>query len=189
MFSSRAILAGLMAIGYSADPAFAAPDTFYSGETPAKACADGVAEPGAASLRLKRVCEDALTDPSLTPANRAATLANSGTVSLRLGDYRAALARLKEAHEAAPDHADIAISYAATLLHLDRPDEAVAALSDIESITDSNRHLAYYNRALAHLALQDVEDAYRDFYLSAALKPGYAPAEKSLAQFQVAAVE
>ncbi|MCA8903046.1 MAG: tetratricopeptide repeat protein [Hyphomonas sp.] len=187
MFSSRNLIAGLLALGFAADPAFAIPETLYSGDSPAESCAAGVAVPGAASTRLKRLCEDALTDPSLRAGDRAATLANSGIVSLRLGDYDAALARLDEARDAAPANADIAISYAATLLRLDRADEAVAALADIETISDGNRHIAYYNRALAHLALKDVEEAYRDFYVSAALKPGYAPAERALAQFQVAA--
>jgi hypothetical protein len=33
------------------------------------------------------------------------------------------------------------------------------------------------------------EEAYRDFYTSAALKPGFAPAEDALGQFKVASVE
>jgi hypothetical protein len=79
MFSSRNITAGLLALGFAADPAFAAPDIYYNGPAPAEACADGVAIPGAASPKLKRICEDALKDDSLTLADKTATLANSGS--------------------------------------------------------------------------------------------------------------
>ena len=175
MFSSRHITAGLLALGFAADPAFAAPDIFYNGPAPAEACAEGVAKPGAASPSLKRVCE--------------AALANSGIVSLRLGDFEPALTRLKEAADLGPKRSDISISLAATLIRLGRADEAIAALSDIDSVSPENRHIAYYNRALAYWALEDTEAAYRDFYTSAALKPGFAPAEDALGQFQVASVE
>ncbi len=189
MFSSRHITAGLLALGFSADPAFAAPDVYYNGPPPAEACAKGVAEPGAASPALKRVCETALDDRTLTLADRAATLANSGIVSLRLGDFEPALTRLQEAAGLGPKRSDISISLAATLIRLGRADEAIEALSDIEAVSPENRHIAYYNRALAHWALEDTEAAYRDFYTSAALKPGFAPAEDALGQFQVASVE
>lgn len=189
MFSSRSITAGLLALGFAADPAFAAPDIFSNGPTPAEACAAGVATPGAASPTLKRVCENALHQRNLNQSDRAATLANSGIVSLRLGDYDHALARLRQALDLRPGNGDIAISLAATLIRLDRADEAVAVLSKIDAVSPANQHLAYYNRALAHWALGDAEHAYRDFYTSAALKPGFAPAEEALGQFELVSVE
>ncbi|WP_321488536.1 tetratricopeptide repeat protein [uncultured Hyphomonas sp.] len=189
MFPSRSITAGLLALGFAADPAFAAPDIYYNGPAPAEACADGVAMPGAASPELKRVCENALEDASLTLADRTATLANSGIVSLRLGDFEPALARLKEASDLGPKRGDVSVSLAATLIRLGRADEAVEALSDIDAVSPANRHIAYYNRALAYWALDETEEAYRDFYTSAALKPGFAPAEDALGQFTVASVE
>ena len=189
MFSSQNILAGLFAVGFAADPAFAAPDVFYQSESPAVACAAGVAIPGEASPWLKRICEAAVDQPMISPRDKAATLANSGIVSLRLGDFEAALTRLQEARDLAPDNGDISISLAATLIRLDRADEAIAVLTETDSITPERLHLAYYNRALAHWALDEVENAYRDFYASAALKPGFAPAETALAQFQVVSAE
>jgi len=189
MFSSRSITAGLLAIGFAADPAFAVPEIYRNGPTPAETCAEGVATPGAASETLKRVCEDALEEQALSRKDRAATLANSGIVSLRLGDLEPALTRLEEAAAADPARADIAVSLAATLIRLGRADEAVDALSDIDAVTPENRHIAYYNRALAHWALDETEEAYRDFYTSAALKPGFAPAEEALGQFKLASVE
>lgn len=189
MFSSRNITAGLLALGFAADPAFAAPDIYYQTTSPAVACAEGVATPGAASAALKRVCETAVDLPMISRDDRAATLANSGIVSLRLGDYKGALKRLQQAHDLAPDNGDISISLAATLIRLDRADEAIAALSEIDTVSPDNRHLAYYNRALAHWTRNEVEDAYRDFYASAALKPGFEPAEIALAQFQIATAE
>ncbi len=189
MFSSRNITAGLLALGFAADPAFAVPDIYYNGPAPAEACADGVAIPGAASPELKRICEDALKDDSLTLADKTATLANSGIVSLRLGDFEPALTRLKEASDLGPKRGDVSVSLAATLIRLGRPEEAVAALSDIDAVSPENQHIAYYNRALAYWALEETEEAYRDFYTSAALKPGFAPAEEALGQFKVASVE
>ncbi|MEO1963671.1 tetratricopeptide repeat protein [Hyphomonas sp.] len=189
MFSSRSITAGLLALGFAADPAFAAPDLYRNGPTPAETCANGVATPGAASPALKRVCEEAVSEQALSRKDRAATLANSGIVSLRLGEYEPALDRLTQAAELGPMRGDISISLAATLIRLGRADEAIEALSDIEAVSPENRHIAYYNRALAYWALEDAEAAYRDFYASAALKPGFGPAEEALGQFQVASVE
>jgi len=189
MFLCRRFTAGVLALGFAADPAFAAPDIYRNGPAPAEACAAGVATPGAASPALKRLCENALDDRDLSLSDKAATLANSGIVSLRLGEYDEALARLQEARALRPANGDIAISLAATLIRLGRADEAVATLSEIDSISPDHLHLAYYNRALAHWALEEPEEAYRDFYTSAALKPGFAPAEQALGQFEVASVE
>jgi tetratricopeptide (TPR) repeat protein len=189
MFSSRSILTGLFALGFAADPAFAAPDIFYQSDSPAEACAAGVAIPGEATPGLKRICEKALDQPMISPRDKAATLANSGIVSLRFGEFETARLRLQQARELAPDNGDISISLAAALIRLERTDEAIAVLSETDSITPERLHLAYYNRALAHWARDVVEDAYRDFYTSAALKPGFAPAETALAQFQVASTE
>lgn len=189
MFSSRSITAGLLALGFAADPAFAAPDLYRNGPTPAETCANGVAAPGAASPALKRVCEEAASEQALSRKDRAATLANSGIVSLRLGEYKPALDRLTQAAELGPMRGDISISLAATLIRLGRADEAIEALSDMEAVSPENRHIAYYNRALAYWALEDAEAAYRDFYASAALKPGFGPAEEALGQFQVASIE
>lgn len=71
MLSSRSITTGLLALGFAAEPAFAAPDIYYNGAAPAEACADRVAIPGAASPKLKRFCEDALKDDSLTLADKS----------------------------------------------------------------------------------------------------------------------
>ncbi|MEZ5985105.1 MAG: tetratricopeptide repeat protein [Hyphomonas sp.] len=185
----KSILAGLLAIGFANDPAFAAPVTYYDGPTPAETCAAGVAKAGAASQSLKRACEDALGKQALSHSDRAATLANSGIVSLRLGDLDDALARLNEAAGLAPADGDIAISLAAVLIRLGRAEEAINILSDINSVSPENQHLAYYNRALAYWSLEHAEEAYHDFYTSAALKPGYTPAEEALAQFQVVSAE
>ena len=142
-----------------------------------------------ASPSLKRLCENALRDRDLSDSDKAATLANSGIVSLRLGDYDAALTRLQQAADLSPTKGDIAISLAAALLRLGRADEAIAALSGIDAISPERQHLAYYNRGLAYWILEDAEEAYRDFYTSAALKPDFAPAEEALEQFEVASAE
>ncbi|MFT5931347.1 MAG: hypothetical protein ACI93G_000425, partial [Hyphomonas sp.] len=55
-----------------------------------------------------------------------------------------------------------------------------------QSISRERRHVAYFNRAIAHWALDDVAQAYNDLTEAAALKPDYAPAREMLQHFQVA---
>ena len=189
MFSSRSVLIGLLSLGFAADPAFATPIIYYPDQSPAEACAAGVAEPGSPTPGLKSVCEKALAQPLLSRKDKAATLANMGIVNLRLGKLDEALDHLEQARQLDPANGDIAISLGATLIRLERAGDAIRLLSEMDRISPDNIHLAYYNRALAHWALEDAESAYRDFRASAAIKPGFRPAETALSHFEIAAAD
>ena len=189
MTVSRNLLAGLFAFGLAADPAFSAPIIYTSGPDPAEACAMGVAEPGKADASLKRLCEQAARDTLLSVHDRAASLANSGIVDLRMGHFEEAFARLEKARRLDPGNGDIAISLAATLIRLNRPAEAVTALSDLSAVSPDKLHVAHYNRGLAHWVLEDIEAAHRDFLASAGARPDYTPASEALAQFRVTPAE
>lgn len=186
---SRSFLAGLFAIGLSSDPAFAAPAVYYETLSPAQDCAASMAGPAKTTPSLKRLCETAADDPLLSRADKAATLANAGIASLRLGAFDAALDRLEEARHLDPSNGDIAISLGATLIRLDRAKDAVGVLSDLGRISPDNMHLAYYNRGLAYWALEDAENAYRDFYASAAIRPDFKPAGEALSHFEIVSGE
>tara|TARA_R110000803_G_scaffold31179_1_gene69802 strand:- start:559 stop:1122 length:564 start_codon:yes stop_codon:yes gene_type:complete len=164
----------------------AGPIVYHSGKTLAETCATRVAAPDAHSARLLRLCEAALEEAGLAPATYAATLTNTGIVKMRRGELDDALADFEAARAKNDASPDVAINLGAVLVRLNRFDEAVAALSDPQSISRERRHVAYLNRAIAHWALGDLAQAYNDLTVAAELEPDYPAAREMLLHFQVA---
>jgi tetratricopeptide (TPR) repeat protein len=158
------------------DPALAAPLVLAAGPSPAEACAKEVAATDTASPRLKRLCDEAVTQAGLTDHDRAASLANAGTVRLRLGELDAAIDRFEEARELAPELEDISISQSAALIRLGRYEEVIDMLHQPGRISEERRAYALYNRAMAHLALDAPGPAHTDLEEALRLKPDYAAA-------------
>ncbi|MFT5776107.1 tetratricopeptide repeat protein [Hyphomonas sp.] len=180
-----ALLPALLLL-FAAPGAEAGPVVYHSGKTLAETCAARVAAPDAHSAKLLRLCEAALEEADLTPATYAATLTNTGIVKMRRGELDDALADFEAARAKDSASPDVAINLGAVLVRMNRFDEAVDALSEPQSISRERRHVAYFNRAIAHWALDDVAQAYNDLTEAAALKPDYAPAREMLQHFQVA---
>ena len=162
------------------DPALAAPLVLASGPSPAEACATEIAATDTASPRLKRLCDEGATQAGLSDHDRAAALANAGTVRLRLGELEDAADRFEQARALAPDLADVAVSQSATLIRLGRYEEAVDVLHQPGLLSEGKRAAALYNRALASLAMDAVGPARLDLEEALRINPHYAAAASLL---------
>tara|TARA_R110000787_G_scaffold36827_1_gene93727 strand:+ start:17540 stop:18118 length:579 start_codon:yes stop_codon:yes gene_type:complete len=161
---------------------------YHSGMIHAETCAERVSDPDEHSAYVLRVCKTALTDESLSPASRAATLTNTGIMEMRKGDLDTAIAYFRTASAEDAASPDVAINLGAALIRVGRFQEAIDALHDPQAISVRHRHIAYYNRAIAHWAVDDVALAYDDLNAATALKPDYAAARELLQHFQVAEI-
>jgi tetratricopeptide (TPR) repeat protein len=158
---------------------------YHSGKSLAETCAIRVADPEANSAALLRLCESALLEADLPPAAHAATLTNAGIVKMRRGDLEAALSDFEAARAEDSASPDVAINLGAALVRLNRFDEALNVLAEPQTISAERRHVAYFNRAVANLALDDAARAYDDLKMAVSLAPNYAPARAMLTHFQV----
>ena len=161
---------------------------YHSGMTPAETCAARVSDSSEHSAYVLRLCKTALTDESLSPASRAATLTNTGIMEMRQGNLDAAVAHFQTARAVDAASPDVAINLGAALIRLGRFQEAIDVLHDPQAISAGHRHIAYYNRAIAHWALDDVALAYEDLSAANALRPDYDAARELLQHFHVAEV-
>lgn len=177
------LLSALFSI--SAPQAGASPDVYRSGPSPAEVCATELGRDSEATLRLKRLCDAGAKQSDLTLSGRAAAHANAGTVRIRRGDLEGAARLLSEAHAMPGASADIAISLSAVLIRLERYDEAVLTLADLDQVSNELRHKALYNRATAELQRNNVEAAYVDLRKTVQLAPDFVPAQDMLKRFKV----
>ncbi|MEQ9586730.1 hypothetical protein [Hyphomonas sp.] len=159
---------------------------YHAGGTKAETCAARVADPEERSALVLRLCENALLDQGLTQASHAATLANAGIMKMRRGDLDAALVDFETARALGAATPDIAINLGAVLVRLGRFEEAVDVLSDPEAISVERRHVAFYNRAIAHWALDNLPRAYEDLTAATEMKSDYTAAHVLLQNFHVA---
>ena len=157
------------------------------GETRAEQCFQMVqaGDPGrATSLRL---CRGALTDARLTARDRAATLVNLGILHRRAGEPEAAIRAYDRALAIAPEMGEAWLNRGAARLAADDAEGAIADFDQALSLQVSRPERAYFNRAMAREALGDVAGAYADYLAAFEIAPGFAPAERALTRFEVAA--
>ncbi len=132
------------------------------------------------------VCDIALGKVDISRSNRAATLVNRGIVFMRQHNYERAMADYDEALSLMPDMPEIKINLGAMLYHMGRFSEAVEALDGgVKAENKEARAAAYYNRAISHERLGDIQRAYADYRAALDVTPGYPPAARQLQRFSV----
>ena len=166
----------------AAGPACAAVKVFGSGY--ARQCYDAAAA-GHYDRAAIHLCDLALEDDSLIPADRGGTLVNRGVMRLHLRDYVQAQVDLDSGVAMNPQAGDGWLDRGAAklALHHDR-----AALTDINRAISLGVHepeKAYYDRAIAEERLDDEKAAYFDYQRAAEIKPGWELPIKELSRFTV----
>jgi tetratricopeptide (TPR) repeat protein len=145
-----------------------------------KAALAGKADPD--SLHI---CDIALANDDLLPADRGGTLINRGVMRLRRGELAAAQTDLEAGVTLNPDAGDGWLDRGAVQVALHR---YAAGLEDINKaihlgVTEPEK--AYYNRAIAEEGVGDETAAYYDYQQALSLKPGWALPQKELTRFTV----
>ena len=180
----RLVLSGALAV-VICFPACGDTRVFHASQPAAEQCSERLIGSPDASPALVRICEDALSDADLTQKNRAATLLNTGIAHMRQGDTDEALRLFAEAKEVGGDLPGFEVNIAAAQLHEGDARSALRTLSNIEVIDPAYRHIALYNRAMAHWSLDEIEGAYQDFKAAEDLRPDFKPAQEALTHFAV----
>ena len=151
----------------------------------AEACSKA-AIAGASDLRTEETCTLALEQELLPPRDRAGTYVNRGIMKLRRGNWQAALADFDVGAKYKPDLGEIYVNRGAALIGDHKYAEGMADLNKGLELGVEEPEKAYYNRAIAKEALDDVKGAYFDYLKALELSPGWDAPKQQLTRFHVA---
>lgn len=150
----------------------------------AQACSHA-ALAGETDMKFERLCTEALEMEMLSPKDRAGTYVNRGVLKLRRSQFDAATSDFDRAVRTKPDMGEA---------YVNRGAAAIGAKRYAASLADINRGLelglaepekAYFNRALAYEALDNVKAAYFDYQKALELKPLWTAPQEQLTRFKV----
>lgn len=135
------------------------------------------------------ICDLAIEQEVLTRRNRAATYTNRGILYMREGRNERALADYKKSLALMP-LLETKVNLGAALYGLKRYTEALESLNEGIATDSLNvRAIGFYNRALTHEKLGNVQAAYFDFRAALDIKPDFEAAQKQLSRFTVVPAE
>jgi tetratricopeptide (TPR) repeat protein len=171
-----------------APPSQAAVSVFGGGL--ARSCYEAVEFGKVSTDKGIEICNLALEQEGLKRRDKAATLTNRGILYMRDGKNQRALNDYQRSLSLMPDLLETKVNLGAALYGLGRYTEALAALNE-GILTDDveARAVGFYNRALAHESLGDVQSAYEDFRRALNAKPDFKLAEKQLTRFTVETIK
>lgn len=171
----------------AAAPSQAAVTVFGGGL--ARACYEAVEYSRVTSARALQICDTALEQEQLTKRDRAATITNRGILHMREGRHERALSDYQKSIRLMPELLESKVNLGAALFALGRYEEALVALNEgVATDSMDARAIGYYNRALCHERLGDVQTAYEDFRRALSARPDFELAAKQLERFSVVAV-
>lgn len=151
-----------------------------------RACYEAVEYSRVTPTRAMQICETALEQEQLTRRDRAATITNRGILHMREGRFDQALSDYEKSIRLMPDLLESKVNLGAALYGLGRYKEALVALNEgIGADSTDAKAIGYYNRALCHERLGDIQTAYEDFRRALATRPDFELASKQLERFTV----
>jgi tetratricopeptide (TPR) repeat protein len=152
----------------------------------ARSCYEAVEYSRVTSARAIQFCDTALEQEQLTKRDRAATLTNRGILYMREGRHERALADYTKSIRLMPELLESKVNLGAALYSLGRYEEALKALNEgIGTDSADAKAIGYYNRALCHERLGDIQTAYQDFRRALDVRPDFELAAKQLERFTV----
>jgi tetratricopeptide (TPR) repeat protein len=163
-------------------PAHAAASYFGAG--PALSCYQGALSARGQQTDVA-LCTVALETQPLTVTDRAATLVNRGVIRLHRKEAAAALGDFDQALRLNPELGEALVNRGAALIMLDRPQDAVAAITAGLARNAQDPHEALFNRAFAYEELGQYKAAYKDFREAQRLKPEWPAPTIELARYVV----
>ncbi|MDP1737047.1 MAG: tetratricopeptide repeat protein [Caulobacter sp.] len=178
VFASAAMA---LSLGFAAPASSAA---FVLGGGLADACSRFAVDGRSDEYSLS-TCTYALETESLVKRDRAATLVNRGVIQLRRKKYEAANRDFDAAIRLQPGMGEAYVNRGAALLAQRRWAEGKADIDRGLELGSDEPEKAYFNRALAWEALDDMEAAWRDYVKASELKPDWDAPRKELARFTV----
>jgi tetratricopeptide (TPR) repeat protein len=155
----------------------------------AKDCYDAVEFEKVRPAEALATCDLAIEQELMSRRNMAATLVNRGILHMRAQRNAMALRDFERSLDLIPNLLEAKVNLGGALYGLQRYEEAMAALnSGIETDSVDARAIGYYNRALTHEKLGDLQAAYEDFRSALETKPDFTQAAEQMARFTVVKV-
>ena len=176
-----ALLAAMAIVGAAGS---AAAGVQVVGSSNARRCMDA-AYAGSTARAAVDLCNVALSEDGLTPANRAGTLVNRGVLLMNRRDYGGALADFESALAVSPGLGEALFNRGSVHIAQSRFAEGVADIDRSLALGLKQPEKAFYNRAIAREELSDTSGAYRDYLEAARLKPDWRLPRQELARFTV----
>jgi tetratricopeptide (TPR) repeat protein len=177
-----AVVTAALALAVGVGPARASVTVIGGGM--AEVCSKA-AQAGASDLRNEQACTQALEQEMLGHRDKAGTFVNRGIMKLRRGEWQAALRDFDLAVRYEPKLGEIYVNRGAALIGQRRFADGLDALNKGLSLGVEEPEKAYYDRALAYEALDDVKSAYFDYQKALELKPDWDAPKQQLTRFHV----
>ncbi len=156
----------------------------------ARECYNAVEYSRVVLTKAIEVCNLALETEQLRAKDRAATFTNRGILYMRQGNNSRAVVDYQRSINLLPDLREAKVNLGAALYNLKRYPEAMAALNEGVATESLNaRAIGFYNRALTHEKLGDLQSAYEDFRSALQINPEFTQASEQIARFTVVPVE
>ncbi|MDR3512832.1 MAG: hypothetical protein P4L73_14445 [Caulobacteraceae bacterium] len=130
-------------------------------------------------------CTQAIGGAPMSDHDLAGTFVNRGVIYMLHGRYRPAQADFEAALKLDTTLGEAYVNHGAALIAQRRYAEGIADIDRGLPLGPQEPEKAYYNRAIADEALDDVKDAYFDYLKAAQLKPAWAAPKAELARFTV----
>jgi tetratricopeptide (TPR) repeat protein len=177
----RVALAGLLLAGATAQ---AQPRSVFGGNAKALECYRNAMLAGTeagVSSRMLEPCTYALDHISLEPKDRAATYTNRGVLRVALGRFTQALADYDASMSLLPEAGENYINRGNVHYRMGEFRNAIADYSRAVELDISQKHVAYFDRAMARERTGETALAEADYRSALALLPGWQPAANRLA--------
>ncbi len=178
VFASAALV---LSLGFAAPASSAA---FVLGGGLADACSRFAVQGRSDDYSLS-TCTYALETENLVKRDRAATLVNRGVIQLRRKAYAQANRDFDTAIRIQPAMGEAYVNRGAALIAQRRWEEGKTDIDKGLTLSPDEPEKAYFNRALAWEALDDMAAAWRDYSKASELKPDWDAPRKELARFTV----
>lgn len=143
------------------------------------------AKAGVFDLQADKTCTLALETETLTARDLAATLVNRGIMRMHRTSMDEALRDFDMAIRIKPDLGEAYANRGAADIAQHRARDGVADLDRAIALGMQELEKAYFNRALAHEALDDLKSAYLDYRKALELAPAWDAPKKELSRFTV----
>ena len=129
-------------------------------------------------------CDAALANP-LPAHDRAATFDNRGILKNALGDYAAAYSDFDNSIRLNNSLGDAWLNRGATLIRLNRVNEALNDIQQGLALGPTMRQVGYYDLGVAQQSLGRIPEAYASYRQALAEDPDCTPAANALKNFRV----
>jgi tetratricopeptide (TPR) repeat protein len=130
-------------------------------------------------------CERALATEPLSDRDRAGTYVNRGVLYMTVDDYISAQRDFEQGVKLDPTLGEAYINLGGVKIARRQFADGIVDIDRGLALGPEEPEKAYYNRALADEALDNIKAAYFDYSKAAELKPTWAPPRTELARFTV----